>query len=190
VKIFSTKEPPVIEVRADRKAKGQRERVVAELEAIPAFDFATEGQALVITCAVPRDSLALERGGGAAAAWIEVPLGEEVLGKKKKEEADKKKGKKEKDDEEEGDDDEQKIAVELRIEGDATKREKVKDAFLVALSKAKEAAVKGTHTPHTHTHGVLMLIAHGIDATQRSTLKGDPMTRMTMTTMKMMTKTR
>jgi hypothetical protein len=68
VKIFSTKEPPVIEVRADRKGKGQRERLVAELEAIPTFDFATVDELLVITCAVPRDSLALERSSGAEAA--------------------------------------------------------------------------------------------------------------------------
>lgn len=161
VKIFSTKEPPVFEVRADRKGKGQRERLVAELEAIPTFDFAAVDELLVITCAVPRDSLALERASGAEAAggWTEVPLGEEVLGKKKddkKKTTTKKKGSKKEEEEmeeaEDGGDDEQKINLEMRIAGDAVKRERVKAAFLVALAKAKEAAIKGTtHDTHPRT---------------------------------------
>ena len=81
----------------------------------------------------------------------------------KKKKKTKKKGSKKEEDEEEmeeeeedggsGDnDDEQKINLELRIAGDAVKRERVKVAFLVALAKAKEAAVKGTTLDAHRTH--------------------------------------
>lgn len=134
-----------MEVRIDRKAQAERERVVVALAAIEAFDFVTaEGSALVVRFAVARDALALERpaSGGNAGEWEEVALGEAILGKKKKEK--KKKGKKESEKhEDEPEDDQQQISLELRIEGDDAKRTKVKEAFLVALSKAKEATVKG-----------------------------------------------
>lgn len=160
VKLFSTKEPPVVEVRVDRKTQGERERTVVELAAIDAFDFTTnaagaERQALVVRFAVPHDALTLERASGAAAEWQGVPLGEDILGKNKKDNKKKSKKKKKKKSDEQGEnagdadgngDQQKKIEIELRIEGDDAKRARVKEAFLVALAKAKEAAVKGTLT--------------------------------------------
>jgi hypothetical protein len=156
----------VFEVRADCKAQNSRERLVAQLSPIDAFKFATEGQALVIRCLAPRDFIALERSSATTGEWEEVPLGEEVLPKKQKKEEKKekkekkkktKKGKKEEAEEMDEDSDEEEnggadsndgeVEIELRIEGNDTKRSSVKDAFLVALAKAKEAEEKGTLPP-------------------------------------------
>jgi len=142
VKLFTTKEPPVLEVRADHKALALRDRVVAHLVPIDTFDFGLHGNALLIECSAPVSALSIHRSSGGE--WKDLPLDDQVMGNKEDGKK-KKKGKKDKQykKEEEDGSKEQKVKMKLRIEGDEAKRAKVKEAFLVALAKAKEAVVKG-----------------------------------------------